>query len=287
VSAEKAYPFLILPKQKLWFALSALVILSGFAKMGYNRSQTGASLTYGIDFTGGAAYIFKVTPALEGSSAEVSSRVRELLQSVKTKGNTAAEAKIQVFTDGEIQVRTATGSDPHEPTSAATADAEAESQQILTALRQAKLGEVELIASDLVGPVIGEYLKSMAFWSLLIGCCLITLYIWGRYNIKGIGAGWMLGVAAVVALVHDALIMVVVYAWTNTEVDTSFIAGLLTIIGYSVNDTVVIFDRIRENLSKQETAQRRNLASLIDTIEGSLWTTMALDRDPPRPCCRS
>lgn len=274
MSAEKAYPFLILPKWKIWFALSALVVLSGIGKMAYNRSETGAGLAYGIDFTGGAAYVFKVTPPVEGSPAEVSGRIRDLLQGVKTKGDTAAGAKIQVFTDGEIQIRTATGSDPNEPTDAATADARAESREILSALRAAQLGEVELVASDLVGPVIGKYLKGMAFWALVIGCCLITFYIWSRYNIKGIGAGWMLGVAAVLALVHDAMVMVAVYAWTMTEVDTAFIAGLLTIIGYSVNDTVVIFDRIRENLVKQETAQRRSLASLIDTVEGSLWQTM-------------
>lgn len=274
MSADKAYPFQILPKRTVWFVLSWVAILLGLGKMAYNRSQTGMELAYGIDFTGGAAYVFKVTPALEGSPAEISSQVRAVLEGVETKGDTARSAKIQVFADGEIQVRTATGSDPHEPTSAATADAEKEAQQILAGLRGANLGEIELIATDLVGPVIGQYLKRMALGALVLGCLLITLYIWGRYNIKGIGAGWILGVCCVVALVHDAMILVSVYAWTNTEVNSSFVAGLLTVIGYSVNDTVIIFDRIRENLVKQETSQRRNLASVIDTVEGSLWQTM-------------
>ena len=274
VSANKVHPFQILAKRGIWFALSAVVILAGFAKMAVNNSQTGSGLTYGIDFTGGAAYVFKITPPLEGTPAHVSKQIRGIIEGVKSKGNAAAEGKIQVFADGEIQIRTATGSDPDEPTSAATADAQQESQEILSALTGAKLGEVELIASDLVGPVIGQYLKRMAFWALLFGCFAITLYIWGRYNIKGIGAGWMLGLCAVVALIHDALVLVSVYAWTNTEVNTSFVAGLLTVIGYSVNDTVIIFDRIRENLTKQETAQRRNLANVTDTVETSLWQTM-------------
>ncbi len=274
MSAEKKHPFPIIPLRAVWFAISILVVVAGFAKMFLNNQQTGQTLAYGIDFTGGAAYVFKFQkPPAEGDPTRASAMVREALRGVTWNGKPVQDPKIQVFADGEVQVRTKTGSDPDAPVATAAAEAEAEANAILEALR-GKFGEVELAGSELVGPVIGKYLRKMALWALFWGCLAITIYIALRYNIKGVGGGWLLGLCAVVALIHDALVMVGGYAWTHTEVNSSFIAAVLTVIGYSVNDTVIIFDRIRENMGKLDTAQRRSFATVEGVIEDSVWQVM-------------
>lgn len=275
-SETKAHPFAIVPNKWIWFALSLTIMVAGVAKLGYNAStRHGAILAYGIDFTGGASYTYKFakTPG-GGDTARATAEVRQALVTVHDKVNAAKDAKIQLFADGGVQITTPTGTDPNAPLSAAAQNAKAEGEAILQALR-AKFGnDVEQVASDLVGPIIGKHLRIMAFWALLWGHVLIMIYIAARYNVKGVGAGFLFGTCCVVALLHDVLVMVTVYAFTNTEVNTNFVAALLTVVGYSVNDTVIIFDRIRENMGKLDTAQRRNPVLVDEVIEISLWSVM-------------
>ncbi len=119
-------------------------------------------------------------------------------------------------------------------------------------------------ASDVefVGPVVGEDLKRGAKWALILGCGLILVYISVRYRFR-------FAVAAVIALVHDVLILCGVMALLRIELNSPFVAAVLTIIGYSINDTVVIFDRIRENM----TLHRQ--APFDSTVNASLLQTMA------------
>ncbi|MFP4497146.1 MAG: protein translocase subunit SecF [Vulcanimicrobiota bacterium] len=113
---------------------------------------------------------------------------------------------------------------------------------LIAALRE-KLGNVELMKVETIGPTIGQELTSKALWALIIALSAQLLYITFRF-----GTQLRYGIAADVALIHDLIIMVGVYTLFGKQVDLPFVAALLTIIGYSVMDTVVVFDRVRENL---------------------------------------
>ena len=103
------------------------------------------------------------------------------------------------------------------------------------------VGNYTVLREEKVGATIGGELITNAVEALLISWVLIIAYVAYRFE-------WKFGVAAVLALVHDILVVLGVFALTQRQIDSSFIAALLTIVGYSINDTIVIFDRIRENL---------------------------------------
>lgn len=145
---------------------------------------------------------------------------------------------------------------------------EAEHQIILN-----KIGAEEL-RFESIGPAIGQELKTKAFWAIGIVIVLIILYIaWAFRKIK---APFKYGLIAIIALVHDVLITLGIFSFLQFEISTPFIAALLTILGYSVNDTIVVFDRIRENLSRE---QKQNFPAIINlsinqTLKRSLFTSL-------------
>lgn len=132
---------------------------------------------------------------------------------------------------------------------------------------QQAVGQGKIIGEETVGPRVGNELKWMALLSIFLSMVVIVLYIWFRFG----RAGLSFGVGAIVALVHDCCITFAVYSAFGLEIDLSFVAAILTIIGYSINDTIVVYDRIRENLSlstKDNFAQRAD-----DAINQSLSRT--------------
>lgn len=261
------YPFPIIPRQKLWYTISAIVCLLGVGKMGFNYTQEHHLLDFGIDFTGGAAYVYKLGAMPGGNAADSIHAIRGTLDAAGVK-----RVKIQVFAGNLVQIETQTGADTNAAQNAADR-VKAEETSIRGALTS-KYQKVEWVQTEHVGPVIGEYLRQQAILAIIIGCALIMLYIFFRYNIGGMGGGFLFGVCAVAALIHDVLVMLAAYAWTGHEIDTTFIASVLTVIGYSMQDTVIIYDRIRENLRKLDAVQRRNQENLALVVEDSLWQTM-------------
>ena len=119
--------------------------------------------------------------------------------------------------------------------------------------QDAKLNEVKNILSnsyeirrtEFVGPTVGDELKKNGFWAVIVALVGILLYIWFRFE-------WQFAVSAILALFHDVIATIGLFAFTGLEFNLSTVAAVLTIAGYSVNDTVVIFDRIRENLRSRE-----------------------------------
>lgn len=250
-----------------WFVLSSLLMLATLGKLAYNQATTGSMLNLGVDYTGGASYMYKFAERPGKTAADVIGSVRETLEAadVDTEG-------IQEFRQSnEVRIRTDTGANEDAVTATLQRDFDQENETILQALRE-RYGDVEPVSQELVGPVIGEFLRRQAVLGVIIGCVLVFGYVWMRYNIL---SGWLFGFVGVVALVHDALFMVGVYAWLGREVEVSFVAAILTIIGYSINDTVIIFDRIRENTGRLSSGDRRNLDVLEQEIELSVWQTMA------------
>jgi len=130
-----------------------------------------------------------------------------------------------------------------------------------------------------VGPTVGKDLTLNAFKSIIIAWIFMLIYIWLRFELKS-------GVIAVIALIHDVLVMIALAALMRTQINSPFVAAVLTIIGYSINNTIVIFDRIRENskqfrrkLSRAEitnTSISQTLARSINTSLTTLLTVLAL-----------
>ena len=136
-------------------------------------------------------------------------------------------------------------------------------------------GEVDYRRVEFVGPQVGEELKKQGFFAVLFSLGGILIYIWFRFE-------WQFGVAAVIALVHDVIATIGLFALTQMQFDLSTLAAILMIAGYSINDTVVIFDRIRDNLQKFKKMPLGELCNLSlnqtlsRTIITGLTTLLAL-----------
>jgi len=133
------------------------------------------------------------------------------------------------------------------------------------------LGNEEL-RFEVVGPTIGNELKSKAIWALVWVLILIILYVaWAFRKVKG---SFRYGFLAIVALLHDVLIVLGIFSFFQIEINVAFIVAVLTILGYSVNDTIVVFDRIRENLLKESGELEEVVEmSVKQTIKRSLFTS--------------
>jgi len=127
------------------------------------------------------------------------------------------------------------------------------------------------IVFDQIGPTIGNELRTQAVWALLLATLGILLYVSFRFE-------WRFGVAGVLALIHDLAILVTVYLVLDIPVNSSFIAAVLTIVGYSINDTIVIFDRIRENVKNVRKYDPSEMAdeSITQTLARSINTVLTV-----------
>jgi len=127
--------------------------------------------------------------------------------------------------------------------------------KIIEALNNAGFSNPEVVDVAVVGAVVGKQLQHQAFWATIYSLGGMLIYLWFRFEL-------IYGVAAVVAVFHDTLITVGAFSLTNKEISLTVIAAILTLIGYSMNDTIVIFDRIRENLKMR---RRESLGDLVNT----------------------
>lgn len=136
-------------------------------------------------------------------------------------------------------------------------------------------GNFEIRRTEFVGPTVGEELKRNGFWSVVVALFGILLYIWFRFE-------WQFALSAILALFHDVIATIGLFVFTGLEFNLSTVAAVLTIAGYSVNDTVVVFDRVRENLRKSKSAEQLSIINkslnetLGRTITTSLTTLLAL-----------
>lgn len=206
-------------------------------------------LRFGIDFTGGA------------------------LLDVTWTGNRPAVAELQkIFSvqgvhDLSVQLIGERGALFRFPTMT-----ENDHQQLVQAL--AKESALTENRFETVGPAIGKELQRKAWWSIVLVLLAITLYVaWAFRHVSRPIASWKYGVITIIALVHDVFLPVGVFAllgkFFGIEVSSSFIVALLTVLGYSVNDTIVVFDRIRENLGRLGTT-----LSFDDIIDRSVTQTL-------------
>lgn len=211
-------------RRKWWYVLSLLIIIPGL----FSLALQGLNL--GIDFTGGN--IFRLQFEQDVSSPGL----REVMGESGIPGYSIQEAGARQYI-----VR--------------TSELSAEDSDKLLDHLEKNLGKIELRGADKVGAIIGRELTDRAIISLIIALVLIVIYITIRFE-------FLSGIAAILALLHNILITVSIFSLLQIEVDASFVAALLTIIGYSINDTIVIFDRIRENL---RIVKKGALHSIVNT----------------------
>jgi preprotein translocase subunit SecF len=247
VPANTSFDFV--GRRRLAYPLSAILII---LSLGAFFTQ---GLNFGIDFRGGILIEIKTNgPA----------NVAELRNTVG--GLNLGEVQVQEFgaaDDVLIRVQQQDG-------------AEAEQLQAINIIKDA-LGDavVEYRRTEFVGPTVGAELISSAIWAVLLAIGAILVYIWFRFE-------WQFGVGAVIALTHDVLTTIGLFAITQLEFNLATVAAILTIAGYSINDTVVIYDRVREELRRYKKLDMHallNLAAnrtLSRTFMTSVTTLIAL-----------
>lgn len=246
----------IIENRKIFFAVSIVLICIGFAAMIFNANAGRGALNWDVEFTGGTSMEVDMGDAYENDALEkivqdVTGQTSPQIQQVI--GTNSVDIKLQSI-DSEMRV--------------ALMDA------ITEAYPKAELTE----ANDISGTVSGE-MQSAAIKATVIACVAMLLYISLRFR------DFRAGGSAIIALIHDVLIVLTAYALLRIPVNQSFIAVLLTILGYSVNSTIVIFDRIRENKSSFRTGQAaekinksvsQTLARSINTSLTTLFTIGAI-----------
>ena len=233
----------------LWYAISAVIVAVAVYGL------VGPRLNMGIEFEGGVEYRVSMPAGQADQEA-----VTDILEAVEESGIEDIGSP-QVNTSGENNIRIQT-----EPLS------NAESEQLSDVIVEAAGVDEDAISRQLIGPSWGEQVADRALLGLGVFLVLVVLLIWAYFR------EWKMSVAAIVALAHDVIITVGVYALSGFEVTPATVTGVLTILGFSLYDTVVVFDKVRENTknlgkSHQTYAEAANLAinqTLVRSINTSI-----------------
>ena len=231
--------FKIIEKTKIWFSISLAIILVGVVLMATR------GLNFGIDFKGGTKIVVDFGDSFD--KVEADGIVKEYAPDAVTK--TVESTQYEIKSKDLDETKTA---------------------EMFDSLKEKySLEDSALISQSQIGPSVGKELTRNAVLSVLVACIAMLIYIAIRFEFN-------FGIAAIVALVHDVLITLAFYAIFDIPVNSSFIAAMLTIVGYSINDTIVIFDRIREdrhNMRRNTSTEIAN-ASINKTLSRSINTSL-------------
>lgn len=230
-------------KYRMWVAISSMLFLGGFfVSAMYHYSKYGNVFLYSIDFTGGTQVLLKSTSPLESDALR-----KKLAEygwqnvDIRFSSNNECIIKVQDF----------------------ASDSKGLGEKIKEAA-QATIteGSVELLQSEGVGPGIGESLRTKSLRAIIVSLIAMLFYIAFRFW------SFAFAIGAVIALLHDAIAMVAMLYFFNKEISMNVIGAILAVLGYSINDTIVIFSRIRQDLA------RNNNKPLDETINESINRTL-------------
>ena len=236
-------PINFLGKRNICFAISLAVIVAGFVGMGINKANTGDMFNYSLDFKGGTST--NVTFNEDMTLDQISAEVVPVVESVTGDADVQTQ---KVAGTNEVIIKTRTLS----------AD---EREALDQALIDTFGVEQEQITAESISGAVSVEMKRDAVMATVIATVFMLLYIWFRFkNIR-------FAASAVLALAHDVLVVTACYALLRWSVGSTYIACILTIVGYSINATIVIFDRVRENL------KTRGSQSLEDVVNNSITQT--------------
>ena len=236
-------PINFLGKRNICFAISLAVIVAGFVGMGINKANTGDMFNYSLDFKGGTST--NVTFNEDMTLDQISAEVVPVVESVTGDADVQTQ---KVAGTNEVIIKTRTLS----------AD---EREALDQALIDTFGVEQEQITAESISGAVSVEMKRDAVMATVIATVFMLLYIWFRF--KNI----LFAASAVLALAHDVLVVTSCYALLRWSVGSTYIACILTIVGYSINATIVIFDRVRENL------KTRGSQSLEDVVNNSITQT--------------
>lgn len=239
----KSFPFM--EKRKIYYIVTLVLIIASIATgliRGYN---------FGIDFTGGTLMQIEM-----GKEIKIS-EINDILSDQKIDGNVTHAG------DGNTQIIIKT-----------TDSMESDTRTALMSALEEKYGVTDdaVLSIENIGPSVGETLKSSAFKATAIAIVLMLIYIAVRFM-------WKYGIAAIIALANTVLLVIGFYGVFHISINSPFIAAILTILGYGINDTIVIFDRIRENTDNSARRSANGLAPLVDlsikqTLGRSIMTSL-------------
>lgn len=235
----------VLSKKGIFFGVSLALIVAGFVIMGVNKGRTGDALNYSLEFKGGTqtTVMFHEKVSLETANEKIVPEIERI---------TGSAVQIQTVQDSnEVIFKTGT----------LTVDQRDAINQML--MRDWSIGENE-ITSETISSTISNEMKSDTLIAVVVAIVCMLIYI--RIRFKDL----RFGISSIVALLHDVLVVLAFYAAARVSVSNTFVACMLTIVGYSINATIVIFDRIRENMAVMSSKD-----SLKDVVNRSITQTMS------------
>lgn len=251
-------------KNRYWyFLISLLIIIPGFVFMGMNwaKSKEGP-LPLGIDFRGGSLLEVQFEGALP-ASAEITALYKEF----STEAESIEDPIVQPLGTDSFAIRSKTMSD--------------ETKGLLVAEMESRFGsKVTVLNFTSVSASVGAEVTKSAGWAVLAAATAILIYIW--YAFRSVEHAYRYGTAAILAMLHDVLVVVGVEAmlgyFLGWEADALFLTALLTVIGFSVHDTIVVFDRVRENSHVLRRVDYETMVnhSIIQTLDRSLNTQLTV-----------
>ena len=251
--AKETKTFDYLSKKAIFVAISVAMIGSGLISMGMNKVSTGDILNYSLDFKGGTAtnIAFESDMDIEEIESEVVPVFEEVL-----RGGGVVPQKVQGTTEVIFKTRTMTLE---------------EREELSTALQDAFGVEESKITTETISSTISGEMKSDAIVAVLVSTVCMLIYVWFRFKDIRFGA------SSVICLLHDVLVVIAFYALAKVSVGSTFIACALTIVGYSINATIVIFDRIRENMAemkRKDTLKDVVNLSINQSLGRSIFTSL-------------
>lgn len=249
---EPRKPIDFLGKRKVFFIISILLCISGFVGMGVNQARGVGAMNYSLDFAGGTSTT--VTFDREYTLEEIDSRMIPELEDITG--------------DNNIQVQTVKGSNQ---VVFKTQTLDLAKREAFETYMQDEFGVTEELMTENISATVSSEIRTDAAVAVIIATICMLLYIWFRF--KDI----RFATSAVLALVHDVLVVLAFYVIARVSVGNTFIACMLTIVGYSINATIVIFDRIREELKVKEAGE--DLKDLVNrcitqTLTRSIYTSL-------------
>lgn len=260
IQSEKAYGVAkerktinFLSKRYVFFGISIAAILAGFVAMGINKSSIGMTMNYSLDFVGGTSTTMTLNEDM--SIEEIDAQIVPHIEKITGDGNVMS-TKVAGSNDIIIKTRTLN----------------VQEREAFNEAMVSNFGVDEnSITAETISATISSEMQSGAIKAILVSTVLMLLYIWFRFKDIRFGA------SSVIALLHDVLVVLAFYAIVRVSVGNTFIACMLTIVGYSINATIVIFDRVRENLrgmrSKEGLDEMVN-RSITQTLTRSIFTSL-------------
>lgn len=243
----------ILSRQKVFFGISVAVILAGFVIMGINQASGKSALNYSLEFVGGTSTTLTLNEDMP--IEKIDSDIVPLIENITGDGNVQTT---KVAGSNQVIIKTRT--------------LNVEEREAFKDVMVTNFGvEESSITAETISATVSSEMKSDAIIAIVVAAVCMLIYIWFRFKDIRFGA------SAVIALLHDILVVLAFYVAVRVSVGNTFIACMLTIVGYSINATIVIFDRIRENM--REMGRKDDLEEVVNrsisqTLSRSVFTSL-------------